>query len=125
MFILTSEGKRLGEVVFGGHVLKTFIAEIKEEVASRAGKTNNALIGLRAAVTLRREQVHLITKAHSSKKVSLKNIYNSECSQISAPTFDSRCFCHSSLDWKCCAHAAQAKSSEGHPLRLMVGSQGE
>lgn len=53
-------------------MLKTFIAEIKEEVASRAGKTNNALKGLRAAVTIRRKQVHLITKAHSSKEVLCK-----------------------------------------------------
>lgn len=53
-------------------MLKTFIAEIKEEVASRAGKTNNVLIGLRAAVTIGREQVHLITKAHSSKKFLYK-----------------------------------------------------
>lgn len=42
-----------------------------------------------------------------------------------ATTFDSRCVLHPSLVWKCWPHAAQAKSSEGHPLRLMVGSQGE
>lgn len=49
-------------------MLKTFIAEIKEEVASRAGETNDALIGLRAAVTIGREQIPLITKVRSSKK---------------------------------------------------------
>lgn len=106
-------------------MLKTFITEVKQEVASRAGKTHNPLIGLGAAVTVRCGQVHLITKG----KVQIMSLYKiftmQNAAKIGSPTFDSRCLCHSSLDRKCRAHTAQAKSSEGHPLRLMVGSQGE
>lgn len=106
-------------------MLKTLITEVKQQVAKRAGKTNNPLIGLSAAVTIGCGHVQLTTTVHRSKHVSFNNIDKSERSKISALTFDSTCFCHSSLDWKCCAHAAQLKNSEGHPLRLMVGSQGE
>lgn len=106
-------------------MLKTLITEVKQQVTRRAGKTNNPLIGLSAAVTIGCGHVQLTTTVHGSKGVSFNNIYRTEYSKISAPTFASTCFCHSSLDWKCCAHAAQPKNSEGHPLRLMVGSQGE
>lgn len=110
-------------MVFGRHVLETLVAEIEEEVAGRTGKTNNTLTGQGATVAIRHRWGHLITKG--TLFFSTGNIYISHHSQINAPTFDLRCVCHASLVWKCWPHAAQAKSSDGQPLSLMVGSQGE
>lgn len=47
------------------------------------------------------------------------------CSEAEISTFNSRCLLHFSLVSKCRPHAVQASSSEGHPFRWMVGSQGE
>lgn len=71
MFALTGQGERLSEVVFGGHVLKALVAEVEQEVAGGAGKANNALVGLSAAVAVGRGQVGLITGVRGSKNTSV------------------------------------------------------
>lgn len=62
-------------------MLKTLIAEVKQQVARRAGETNDPLTGLSAAVTVGRGQVQLTTTVQGSKRGSFNNNYKSECSQ--------------------------------------------
>jgi len=48
-------------------VLKTLISEVEEEVAGRAGKTHDPLIGLLPAVTIRVLGGHLLVKTNRIK----------------------------------------------------------